>query len=433
MTITVIGTGFVGVVTAAVYASLGHQVWGLDIDEKKVASLSASRVPFYEPNLEEMLTETQKKGNLKFSSDYSQAIPDSDLIVIAVGTPSALDGGVDLKYVMAVGESIAPYLKADTIVAVKSTVPPGTLTALAAVIEGKTSVDYETASLPEFLREGSAVNDTLHPDRVVIGARSKPAFDKLNALHAPLTENIINISPESAQMAKYSANAYLATRITFINQIADLCEKNGADVEEVVKAMGSDSRIGSHYWYPGLGYGGSCFPKDVQELAYFSRKVGEGDNLFNKIHELNQKRLGKLLAAYDQKVGGMKGKKVAVLGLAFKPHTDDTREAPSLYVVPKLNELGARVVGYDPKVLWQDSWGKLHQLEDLAAAVEDVDVIMILVEWPDIISFDFNLVRQPQKIQWLIDTRNRLDACQFVQQGWQYIGVGRQVNCDQKK
>ncbi len=429
MTITVIGTGFVGVVTAAVYASLGHQVWGLDIDPQKITALSQSQVPFYEPNLEELLRDTQKKGNLHFTTSYQQAITESQLIVIAVGTPSASDGGVDLSYVLSTGRSLAPFLKSQTVVAVKSTVPPGSLDKLTQVISDLTQVEFETASLPEFLREGSAVADTLHPDRVVIGASSDRTFDLLTNLHMPLCENIIQVSPQSAQMAKYSANAYLATRITFINQIADLCQKNGADVEEVVQAIGQDERIGTHYWYPGLGYGGSCFPKDVKELAYFSRQVGEGDNLFNKIDQINSHRITRLMTEYDQFVAGWQDKKVTVLGVSFKPNTDDTREAPALVVVPELIKARAQVTIFDPKAKWNPKWGQVTQVDDLQLACQDADVIMILTEWPEIISFDYTQVRSQAKPQYVIDTRNRLDPCPLVLAGFSYRGVGRQINC----
>ncbi|MBT4722681.1 UDP-glucose/GDP-mannose dehydrogenase family protein, partial [Candidatus Falkowbacteria bacterium] len=238
MKITIIGTGFVGVVSAAVYASFGHEVVGLDIDEKKVESLKSSKVPFYEPNLEELLSSTQKKGNLTFTTSYQSAITDSDVIFIAVGTPSSADGNADMRYVYAASESLAPYLKEKAIVVVKSTVPPGTLEKVEEKINNTVKVKYFTASVPEFLKEGTAVYDTLNPDRVVIGATNDYVFKVLEDLHKPLNVPVIRISPESAQMAKYSANAYLATRITFVNQIADLCEKNGADVQEVIDAIG---------------------------------------------------------------------------------------------------------------------------------------------------------------------------------------------------
>ena len=240
MNITVIGTGFVGVVTAAVYASFGHQVIGLDIDEQKIASLKKSKVPFYETGLEELLKQQQAAGKLDFTTHYETAIKEADVIMIAVGTPSAPDGQADLKYVFMSVESLAPYLKKDAIVAIKSTVPPGSLTEVEKIIRQHTKTNFYTASLPEFLKEGTAVDDTLQPDRIVIGAKDKLVFTVLEDLHQPFKAPIVKVKPESAQMAKYAANAYLATRITFINQIADLCEKNGADVQDVVAAIGFD-------------------------------------------------------------------------------------------------------------------------------------------------------------------------------------------------
>ena len=278
MKLTVIGTGFVGVVTSAVFASFGNEVIGLDIDQAKVDSLKKSTVPFYEPGLEELLTEQQKNGSLSFTTNYQEAVSDADVIMLAVPTPSDKGGGADLKYLFSAAESLSEFIKDGVIVAVKSTVPPGTLPKVAEKISAKTDKLFMMASLPEFLKEGSAVADTLQPDRVVIGVTDDKALAILTELHTPLNAPIIGVSPESAQMAKYTANAYLATRITFINQIADLCEKNGADIQEVITVIGKDRRIGEHYWYPGMGYGGSCFPKDVKELAYYSRSVGEGEN-----------------------------------------------------------------------------------------------------------------------------------------------------------
>lgn len=429
MKITVIGTGFVGVVTAAVYASFGHEVVGLDIDEKKIDSLRHSKVPFYEPNLEELLVHTQKEGKLTFTTSYKDAITDSDVIVVAVGTPSAADGNADLRFVFAASESAAPYLKEQAVVVIKSTVPPGTLPKVEEHIKKYTKVDFATASVPEFLKEGTAVHDTLHPDRIVIGATKEYAFSVLADLHKPLQAPIIRISPESAQMAKYAANAYLATRITFINQIADLCEKNGADVQEVIDAISEDKRVGGHYWYPGFGYGGSCFPKDVKELAHYSRSVGEDGNLFNKIHELNEYRISKLLDQYGQEIGGFEEKTVAVLGLSFKPNTDDMREAPSVKVIPYLLSKGAKVQGFDPKALPvvkyfipDDKNVSYH--ETITAACKGADIIIALIEWSEIVAFDFAKVRENKK-QIFIDARNQFEKKQIEKLGYQYFGVGR--------
>ncbi|NCO12515.1 MAG: UDP-glucose 6-dehydrogenase [Candidatus Pacebacteria bacterium CG_4_10_14_3_um_filter_34_15] len=430
MKITIIGTGFVGVVSAAVYASFGNEVVGLDIDQEKINSLRDSKVPFYEPGLEELLVTTQKEGKLTFTTSYEEAITNSDVIFIVVGTPSLADGNADLKYVFASAESLAPYLKENAIVVVKSTVPPGTLNQVEEIINKTATVKYFTASVPEFLKEGTAVDDTLNPDRIVIGARDDYSFKILEDLHQPFNTTIIKVSPESAQMAKYSANAYLATRITFINQIADLCEKNGANINEVVQAIGIDKRIGKHYWYPGFGYGGSCFPKDVKELAHYSRKIGEDGNLFNKIAEINENRISKLLNNYSQKIGGFEGKTVAILGLSFKPNTDDMREAPSVKVIPYLSSMGAIVKGYDPKALEvvkhfiQDD-EKVTYYDSIAKAVSGADVIISLIEWDEIVNFDFSSVRDELKEQWFIDARNQFNPEKVVGLGYKYLGVGK--------
>jgi len=432
MNITVIGTGFVGVVSAAVYASLNHQVIGLDVDEVKVALLKQSVVPFYEPNLTELLKTQQAANKLSFTTDYKAAIQDADVIMIAVGTPSAPDGQADLKYVFMAAESLAPHLKTGAIVVIKSTVPPGTLEKVSSLIKAKTQHNFFTASVPEFLREGSAVYDTLHPNRIVIGATEAEVFDRLEALHEGLQAPIVKIKPESAQMAKYAANAYLATRITFINQIADLCEKNGADVEDIIQAIGHDQRIGKHYWYPGLGYGGSCFPKDVKELAAYSRSIGESGNLFVKINQLNEERLAQLVRKFGEKVGGWQNKTVAFLGLAFKPNTDDLREAPSTKLIPALIMAGAKVTGFDPMAkptnqqlgLTSADESSYSQASDIQTACLNADVIFAVVEWPEIVSFDYSAIKLA-KSQVFIDARNRFAPDRVTAWGYKYISIGR--------
>ncbi|MFH2118628.1 MAG: UDP-glucose/GDP-mannose dehydrogenase family protein [Candidatus Paceibacterota bacterium] len=430
MNITIIGTGFVGVVTAAVYASFGHDVIGLDIDEQKIASLKKSRVPFYEPGLEELLKEQQANGNLTFTTNYETAIKEAEVILVAVGTPSAPDGQADLRFVFASVESLAPHLQKQAIVVIKSTVPPGTLDRVEELIRQHTKVEFYTAAVPEFLKEGSAVEDTLHPDRIVIGATNEQVFKKLEELHRPLQTKIIKVKPESAQMAKYAANAYLATRITFINQIADLCEKNGANVEEVVAAISLDKRIGAHYWYPGFGYGGSCFPKDVKELAAYSRAIGESDNLFNKVNDLNQDRVPKLLENFEKIIGGWKDKQVAILGLSFKPNTDDMRESPATLVIPILLSKGTKITSFDPMSDWQkflrlEKMEKNHQqVETIEQAVKNADVIISLVEWPEIIGFDFAKTKLAKQ-QWFIDARNQFSPAVIKKMDYHYLGLGR--------
>lgn len=424
MKIACIGTGFVGVVTTAVFASFGHEVVGLDIDEKKVKSLSEGEVPFFEPGLKELLTETLDEGHLRFTTDYADAIQDAEVIFVMVGTPSAPDGQADLKFVFAVAESMAPHLAEDAIVVLKSTVPPGTNDKVQEIIAKHTDKSFVVASVPEFLREGSAVEDTLKPSRVLIGCNDEAATEKLIQLHKPLSEDIVVMKPESAQMSKYASNTYLATRITFINQIADLCEKNGADVQEVATGMGLDPRIGEHYWYPGFGYGGSCFPKDVSELAAYSRAVGEENNLMNKVNQLNQERIPRLMEKFDQEVGGWSGKKVAVLGLSFKPNTDDMREAPALGVVAELLAAGAEVTGFDPRAIWPEKTEGFTQHEEIEAATKDADVIMAIIEWPEIVSFDFSTVKN-DKTQYFIDGRNQFEPELVKKWGFKYLGIGR--------
>jgi len=431
MNICVIGTGFVGVVSAAVYASFGHTVVGLDIDPNRIEKLKQGSVPFFEPGLTELLLEQQKTGHLTFTTHYQEAVPSAEIIIVVVGTPSTAEGQVNLTYLYAACESLAPYLAEDSIVVIKSTVPPGTLPDVKKfLIERTKHHKFGLAALPEFLKEGTAVQDTLHPDRIIIGATEPEVFAKLEKLHQPLHAQIIKLSPASAQMAKYASNAYLATRITFINQIADLCEKNGADILEVIQGMSLDQRIGAQYWYPGLGYGGSCFPKDVKELAAYSRSVGLADNLLNDLDYLNEVRIPRLFNTYKKLVGGWTGKKVAVLGLSFKPNTDDIRDAPSIKVIQLLLNEGAEVIGYDPKAtenikLFLAQTEHLTYAASLDQAVKDADVIIALIEWPEIIKYDFTQHRRKDVPQWIIDTRNQLNRQILTAAGYRYIGVGR--------
>ncbi len=427
MTITIIGTGFVGVVSASVFASFGHQVFGLDVDEHKIASLSKGVVPFFEPHLEELVKSGLSSGKLLFTTDYAQAVPQSDVVIIAVGTPSAADGTADLTYVMAAATALAPHLKESAIVAIKSTVPPGSSQKVKTVIDEHTSVSYVLVSLPEFLREGSAVEDTLHADRVVIGASEPWAIDRLLELHKPIDGERVIVKPESAQMAKYSANAYLALRITFINQIADLCEKTGANVQDVIRAIGPDKRIGSHYWYPGLGYGGSCFPKDVKELAAVSKKLGEQNSLLIQMDQINDSRIERKMAEYSSLLGGYEGKQIAVLGLAFKPNTTDMRVAPSLKVIPYLKDHGATIKAYDPKAMDEARklWPTIFYGTTAIEAVQEADMVLVLVEWDEFKTMDLQQLASLVKPNTLVvDTRNILIREKVEAVGLRYIGIG---------
>lgn len=418
MKIACIGTGFVGVVTAAVFTKLGHDVVGLDIDEQKIASLQAGHVPFFEPQLEELLQEGINSGKLTFTTSYQEAVTDAEVILVMVGTPSAPDGTADLKYVFASAKSLAPHLKSGAVIVLKSTVPPGTNEKVRDYVSALTKVKFDVASVPEFLREGSAVADTLHPDRVLIGSNRNETVKLLTALHEPLTSNVIVMKPESAQMAKYAGNVYLAMRITFANQIANLCEKNGADIEEVLRGIGADQRIGSHYWYPGLGYGGSCFPKDVREIAAYAKSIGEHDSIFIAVDELNHKRIPTLMEKYDKQIGGFAGKTIAILGLSFKPRTNDTRESPASYVIPWLKDKGATVRTADPQVT--------ADFTDPYEAVKGAHALFLLVEWPQFIGLDLarvaSLMSAPKHI---FDTRNQYQPKVVELAGMIYHGVGR--------
>lgn len=435
MNITIIGTGFVGVVSSAVFASFGHHVYGLDVDAKKIEKLNHAHIPFYEPGLEELVKQGREKKKLEFTTDYKKAIEHADVILIAVGTPSAPDGQADLSYVFASSKSLAPYLKEGAIVAIKSTVPPGTCDKVEEIIKLHAKHAFSVASLPEFLREGSAVEDTLHPDRVIVGATEAGVVETLRELHRSFEAPVVVMRPESAQMCKYTSNAYLATRITFINQIANLCEVNGANVLEVIKGIGYDKRIGSHYWYPGFGYGGSCFPKDVKELAAYARAVGHEDNLMVTVSELNEERIPKMLDAFEKKAGGFSGKHIAVLGLSFKPNTDDMREAPSLKVVPVLLAKGAVVTAYDPmandaaRVYFATQGEKENAVFTIVSswqeALRDVDGVIVLVEWPMLTSIQpQEFASHMKKGAFFIDARDQFDKHACVKAGLLYIGVG---------
>jgi UDPglucose 6-dehydrogenase len=432
MKIAIVGTGFVGVTTSVVYASFGNEVVGLDIDEKKVAALNEGRVPFYEPKLAELLQETRASGKLTFTTSYQEAVSGAAVVMVAVGTPSRADGSIDLSYVEKAVAAAAPYLQDEVVLVIKSTVLPGTLKKVEQIVAGLTKVKVHYAALPEFLKEGTAVDDTLYPDRIVVGTTTKKARAVLEELHQPFKAPIVHVSPESAQLAKYASNDYLALRIAYANEIANLSEKSGANVEEVLKVMGLEKRIGDHYWYPGFGYGGSCFPKDIRALAAYSEEVGIKENLFRKIDELNTARPGQLMENFCQTTGCFAGKTVAVLGLSFKPNTDDQREAPALMVIPYLLEKKARVKAYDPMVKEiadreVAAAADYEQVATIEAAVEQAEIIIALVEWPQIVGFDFEAVRKKIAAEtvYFIDARNQFDGEELTAAGYHYLAIGK--------
>lgn len=430
MKVALIGTGFVGVTAAVVYASFGNQVIGLDIDQSKIDSLNKGKVPFYEPKLAELLASGLASGNLKFTTSYQEAINDADVVIVAVGTPSASDGAIDLSYIAASVSQAAPFLKDGAVLAIKSTVLPGTLAQVKTIVNNLTDKQIYFASLPEFLKEGTAVDDTLYPDRVVIGVENKAAFKILEELHAPFKAPILCVKPESAQLAKYASNNYLALRIVYANALAEICENSEADIGEVIEAMGYEKRIGNHYWYPGLGYGGSCFPKDVKALAHFCQDNQLTSNLFSTINELNEKRPVQVLDKISRVIGGFTGKKIAILGLSFKPNTDDQREAPALAVIPRLlNDEAAQVLAYDPlvKKITSEEISKnknYRQVETLAEAVKEADLIISLIEWPQIVGFDFAKVKAAKQ-QFFFDARGQFEMKKIQDFGYIYLGIGQ--------
>lgn len=430
MTIAVVGVGFVGLVSAAVFSKFGNTVYAINRDKEKNAELKKGKIPFFEPNLEELVLENVQAGRLRFTTDYAEAIPPAEMILIAVGTPSAPDHRADLSHVFAATKSLAPHIKENVIVIVKSTVPPKTNDRVREIISSATAKKFYLASCPEFLREGTAVEDTLHPDRILIGANEPEVIDRLLELHRPIDAEKIIMKPESAQLTKYSANAYLANRIVFINQIADIAEKTGADVQEIIRGMGMDNRIGLHYWWPGLQYGGSCFPKDVKELAAYANAVGEGDGLFEKIDLLNEARLPKMLQKFSAALGGWSGKTIAILGLAFKPNTDDMRESPALKIIPQLSAAGAVIKAYDPKAMKSAQKILRSNISEYSADVYQTavgaDALLILVEWDEFKSLDLPKLKQVMKPSPVfIDTRNLYSREKIEGAGFKYIGIGR--------
>jgi len=430
MKIAVIGTGFVGVTSSAVYAKFRNQVIGLDVDEAKIASLNKGKVPFFEPKLEELLKSGLEKKKLSFTTSYENAVSDADVVIIAVGTPSRPDGSINLDYVKASAKDAAAYLKDDAILVIKSTVLPGTLEEIKPIVKKLTAKKIHYASLPEFLKEGTAVDDTLYPDRIAIGVEDDFSWEVLAKLHEPFKAPMVRVRPASAQLAKYASNDYLALRIVYANVLADVCRESGADIDEVLAIMGHEKRIGSHYWYPGLGYGGSCFPKDVKALAAFVDEFESPErNLFRFINKLNVNRPADVVEELENTAGKLKGKKIAVLGLAFKPNTDDQREAPALFLIPLLLSKGASVTAYDPMVkkIASDeiaSNDQYKQVRSIKAAISEADVIVALVEWPEITEYKFK--NSTGKAVVFLDARNQFDQEQIAKAGYIYQGIGRQ-------
>lgn len=431
MILSVIGHGYVGLVTATVFADLGNTVWVIGRNREKLERLKKGAVPFYELGLEELVKHNIKTGHLKFTLSYKEAIPTSEVIFIAVGTPSGEGGEVDLSAVFEVCQKLAPHLSGHTIVATKSTVPPGTNRKIKTIIEEKKSLKarFDIASTPEFLSQGTALQNTLHPDRIVIGTETEKAKNILLKLHKPIDGEVVLANLETAEMIKYAANAMLATKISFANFMALLCERVGADALKVLAGVGLDKRIGRSFLNPGVGFGGSCLPKDVKALIAIEEKAGFPSRFLEAVYEVNElakedfvKKAVKLLDNHLQ------DKTIGVLGLAFKPNTDDMREAPSIYVINTLKKKGAKIRAYDPvamekakKIFGQE----ITFCQNPYEVCRNSDILVILTEWNEFKELDLLRVKKLLKRPIILDGRNIYDKKEMEKLGFKYLGIGR--------
>ena len=434
MKIAVVGTGYVGLVTGTCFAETGNQVICVDIDKSKVDKLSSGQITIYEPGLEKIFLRNQKEGRLHFTTSLEDGIKDAKVIFLALPTPPGEDGSADLRYILGVANDLGKIITDYKVIIDKSTVPVGTADKVHAVIAKNARVEFDVVSNPEFLREGVAVDDFMKPDRVVIGTSSEKAKKTLNDLYAPFVRQgnpIIFMDEKSAELTKYAANSFLATKITFMNEIAQLCELLGADVDMVRKGIGSDDRIGRRFLFPGIGYGGSCFPKDVQALARSSSEVNYDFKILDAVMEVNEKQKLHLIPsikAYFK--DDLKGKKIALWGLAFKPNTDDIREAPALYIIEALLAAGATVATFDPEAMSnvkQLIGDKITFVESQYDALQDADALVIATEWSEFRTPDFNKITSLLKNKAIFDGRNLFDLKQMEDFGYHYVSIGRKV------
>jgi len=442
MKIAMIGTGYVGLVTGTCLAESGNEVTCVDIDAAKIERLKQGDIPIYEPGLLEMVHRNSTQDRLRFTVDFQHAVSDARLVFIAVGTPQDETGAADLKYVMAAAAAIAPSLGKDAVVVIKSTVPVGTNVKVAAKLAMVAGRPCDVASNPEFLKEGAAIDDFQRPDRVVIGVRTDNATRLLAQLYKPFlrTANpLLSMTPESAELTKYVANAMLAAKISFINEMANLCERKGGDINDVRQGIGHDQRIGFQFLFPGVGYGGSCFPKDIRALAQMEREVGMEPRMLDAIDEINTAQKRMLIEKIERHFGGPPvGKTIAVWGLAFKPRTDDIREAPALVLIDYLLRSGARVQAHDPEAMdnvkreyaqRQDEFSDLDQrlrfFDHTLDCVEGADALAINTEWSAFRNPDFDKMKRLLKTPLLFDGRNLYSPETMREYGFTYYSIGR--------
>jgi UDPglucose 6-dehydrogenase len=432
MRIAMIGTGYVGLVSGACLSEFGHNVVCIDKDEAKVAALRAGTIPIFEPGLDEVVAANVRAGRLSFATGMAEAVASAEAVFIAVGTPSRRgDGHADLSYVFAAAEELAAHLTGYTVVVTKSTVPVGTSRKVKDIVaKVRPGLEFDVCSNPEFLREGSAIEDFRRPDRVVVGCDSARAKEVVREIYRPLYLNetpIVFTSPESSELIKYAANAFLATKITFINEIAELCEKVGADVQDVARGIGLDGRIGTKFLHAGPGFGGSCFPKDTLALLKTSQDFGAPTRLVEAVVDVNEARKVKMAEKIERAFGGVGGKTIAVLGLTFKPNTDDMRDAPSLVIVPHLTAAGARVRAYDPEGAKEAAkvLDGIALCDDAYEALDGADGVVILTEWNEFRALDFQRMKALLKHPLMVDLRNIYRPSQMAAVGFTYVSVGR--------
>ena len=431
MRIAMIGTGYVGLVSGACLSEFGHSVVCVDKETAKVAALRAGTIPIFEPRLDEVVATNAKAGRLSFETDIAKAVRGADAVFIAVGTPSRRgDGHADLSYVYAAAEEIARALSGYAVIVTKSTVPVGTSREVEKIIQKlRPDVEFDMASNPEFLREGSAIDDFRRPDRVVVGCDTDRAREVMREVYRPLYLHetpILFTSRESAELIKYAANAFLATKITFINEMADICEKVGADVQDVSRGIGLDGRIGSKFLHAGPGFGGSCFPKDTLALRKTAQDLGAPAQIVEAVIAVNDARKLVMAQKIERAFGGAKGKTIAVLGLTFKPNTDDMRDAPSLVIVPYLQEKGAAIRAFDPEGTKEAR--KLLNVElcdDAYEALKGADGVVILTEWNEFRALDIARMKSLLRTPLMVDLRNIYRPSQMAAQGFTYVSVGR--------
>ena len=430
--ICVVGVGYVGLVTAACFSDLGNRVIALDIMEEKIEGLKRGEMPIYEPGLKELVERNVRAGRLSFTTSYKEGLEGTEFVFIAVGTPSGVDGEADLRYVAAAAETIAEIMRSPLIIINKSTVPVGTGDWVADIVRSHQPkpVPFSVVSCPEFLREGSAIADFMQPHRTVLGSLDREAAEKVAQLHLSLRAPIVITDLRTAEMIKYASNAFLATKISFINEIANICEALGADVKEVAVGMGYDRRIGSAFLDAGLGYGGSCFPKDVKALAYMAAEKGRHPQLLHAVMEINKDRRPMTLDRVKEIIGDLRGKTIGLLGLSFKPNTDDMREAPSLDIAQALLSYGAQVRAYDPVAMEVAAplLPEVEMVSDPYVLAEGCDALIVVTEWNEFKQLDLSRVHDCMRQPVIFDGRNIYDPEVMKHLGFQYRGFGRGYN-----